>query len=90
MNCRNMQVTCGGLQSAHTAAVAALAAEHGMRAHLLVRIVSGASTATYSMHAATEIVSDACLMTCGWLGGEMQLHGCRHVGSGQPCRQGTT
>ncbi len=31
-------MTCGGLQSAHTAAVAALAAEHGMRAHLLVSI----------------------------------------------------
>lgn len=30
-------VTCGGLQSAHTAAVAALAAENGMRAHLLTR-----------------------------------------------------
>ena len=30
-------VTCGGLQSAHTAAVAAVAAEHGKRAHLLVR-----------------------------------------------------
>ena len=31
------QVTCGGLQSAHTAAVAALCAERGVRAHLLVR-----------------------------------------------------
>ena len=31
------QVTCGGLQSAHTAAVAAACAERGMRAHLLVR-----------------------------------------------------
>ena len=30
-------VTCGGTQSAHTLAVAAAAAEHGMRAHLLVR-----------------------------------------------------
>lgn len=29
-------VTCGGLQSAHTAAFAAAAAEAGMRAHLLV------------------------------------------------------
>ena len=32
-----VQVTCGGLQSAHTAAVAALCAECGVRAHLLVR-----------------------------------------------------
>jgi 1-aminocyclopropane-1-carboxylate deaminase/D-cysteine desulfhydrase-like pyridoxal-dependent ACC family enzyme len=31
------QVTCGGLQSAHTAAIAALCAERGVRAHLLVR-----------------------------------------------------
>ncbi|PRW39108.1 D-cysteine desulfhydrase mitochondrial [Chlorella sorokiniana] len=30
-------VTCGGLQSAHTLAVAAAAAQHGKRAHLLVR-----------------------------------------------------
>lgn len=30
-------VTCGGLQSAHTVAVAAACAEHGRRAHLLVR-----------------------------------------------------
>lgn len=30
-------VTCGGLQSAHTMAVAAACAEHGIRAHLLVR-----------------------------------------------------
>lgn len=30
-------VTCGGLQSAHTTAVAAACAEHGIRAHLLVR-----------------------------------------------------
>ena len=30
-------MTCGGLQSAHTAAVAALCAEQGLRAHLLVR-----------------------------------------------------
>ena len=30
-------VTCGGLQSAHALAVAAAAAEHGKRAHLLVR-----------------------------------------------------
>lgn len=30
-------ITCGGLQSAHTLAVAAAAAEHGKRAHLLVR-----------------------------------------------------
>lgn len=29
-------VTCGGLQSAHTAAFATAAAEAGMRAHLLV------------------------------------------------------
>lgn len=38
--CRHMcphQVTCGGVQSAHTAAVAAAAANHGMRSHLLVR-----------------------------------------------------
>lgn len=32
-----LQVTCGGLQSAHCAAVAAACAERGMRAHLLVR-----------------------------------------------------
>lgn len=32
-----MQLTCGGLQSAHTAAVAAACAEQGIRAHLLVR-----------------------------------------------------
>jgi hypothetical protein len=32
-----LQVTCGGQQSAHTAAVAAACAEHGMLAHLLVR-----------------------------------------------------
>lgn len=30
-------VTCGGLQSTHTLAVAAAAADHGKRAHLLVR-----------------------------------------------------
>lgn len=30
-------ITCGGLQSAHLLAVAALAAQHGMRSHLLVR-----------------------------------------------------
>ena len=30
-------VTCGGSQSAHVVAVAAAAAEHGMRAHLLLR-----------------------------------------------------
>lgn len=30
-------ITCGGLQSAHLLAVAALAAEYGVRAHLLVR-----------------------------------------------------
>lgn len=30
-------VTCGGCQSAHTAAVAVACAEHGMRAHLLLR-----------------------------------------------------
>ena len=32
-----MKVTCGGLQSAHTAAVAAAFAEQGLRAHLLIR-----------------------------------------------------
>ena len=32
-----LQVTCGGVQSAHTAAVAAACAERGMRAHLLIR-----------------------------------------------------
>lgn len=32
-----MQLTLGGLQSAHTAAVAAACAEQGLRAHLLVR-----------------------------------------------------
>lgn len=32
-----MQLTCGGVQSAHTAAVAAACAEHGMKAHLLIR-----------------------------------------------------
>ncbi len=32
-----MQLTCGGVQSAHTAAVAAACAEQGIRAHLLVR-----------------------------------------------------
>ena len=32
-----LQVTCGGLQSAHTAAVAAACAERGLRSHLLVR-----------------------------------------------------
>ena len=32
-----LQVTCGGLQSAHCAAVAALCAERGLHAHLLVR-----------------------------------------------------
>ena len=31
------QITCGGLQSSHTAAVAQLCAERGVRAHLLVR-----------------------------------------------------
>ena len=31
------QITCGGLQSAHTAAVAQLCAERGLRTHLLVR-----------------------------------------------------
>ncbi len=31
------QITCGGLQSSHTAAVAQLCAERGLRAHLLVR-----------------------------------------------------
>lgn len=31
------QVTCGGLQSAHTVAVAAACAERGLNAHLLVR-----------------------------------------------------
>lgn len=30
-------VTCGGLQSAHTLAVAAASAQHGKRTHLLVR-----------------------------------------------------
>ncbi|KAK9809211.1 hypothetical protein WJX72_011493 [[Myrmecia] bisecta] len=30
-------VTCGGVQSAHTAAVAAACAENGLRAHLLIR-----------------------------------------------------
>ncbi len=33
----HLQLTCGGLQSAHTAAVAAACAEQGIRAHLLVR-----------------------------------------------------
>ena len=37
MHARIIQVTCGGLQSAHTAAVAAACAERGMRTHLLVR-----------------------------------------------------
>lgn len=32
-----LQLTCGGVQSAHTAAVAAACAEHGMQAHLLIR-----------------------------------------------------
>ena len=32
-----LQLTCGGLQSAHTAAVAAACAEQGIKAHLLVR-----------------------------------------------------
>lgn len=32
-----LQLTCGGIQSAHTAAVAAASAEHGIRAHLLIR-----------------------------------------------------
>ena len=32
-----MQLTCGGLQSAHTAAVAAACAEQGIKAHLLIR-----------------------------------------------------
>ena len=32
-----LKLTCGGLQSAHTAAVAAACAEQGIRAHLLVR-----------------------------------------------------
>lgn len=32
-----LQVTCGGLQSAHTAAVAFACAERGITAHLLVR-----------------------------------------------------
>ena len=32
-----LQITCGGLQSAHTAAMAAACAEHGIRAHLLIR-----------------------------------------------------
>ena len=32
-----LQLTCGGVQSAHTAAVAAACAEQGIRAHLLVR-----------------------------------------------------
>lgn len=32
-----MQLACGGVQSAHTAAVAAAAAETGLKAHLLVR-----------------------------------------------------
>ena len=31
------QVCCGGVQSAHTAAVACLCAEVGMRAHCIVR-----------------------------------------------------
>ena len=31
------QVCCGGVQSAHTAAVACLCAEHGVRAHCLIR-----------------------------------------------------
>lgn len=35
--CLLAQVTCGGVQSAHTAAVAAACAENGMSAHLLVR-----------------------------------------------------
>ena len=34
---RRIQVTCGGVQSAHTSAVAAVAAAHGITAHLLVR-----------------------------------------------------
>ena len=34
-------VTCGGTQSAHILAVAAAAAENGMRAHLLVRAGGG-------------------------------------------------
>ncbi len=33
----SLQITCGGLQSSHTAAVAQLCAERGLRAHLLVR-----------------------------------------------------
>ena len=33
----DLQVTCGGLQSAHTAAIAAACAERGLRSHLLVR-----------------------------------------------------
>ena len=33
----DLQVTCGGLQSAHTAAIAAVCAERGLRSHLLVR-----------------------------------------------------
>ena len=37
MSVRFAQVTCGGVQSAHTAAVAAACAERGIRAHLLVR-----------------------------------------------------
>lgn len=32
-----MQVTCGGLQSAHTAAMSCACSEFGMNAHLLVR-----------------------------------------------------
>ena len=36
-NLSGLQLTCGGLQSAHTAAVAAACAEQGIKAHLLVR-----------------------------------------------------
>lgn len=37
LQCATHAVTCGGLQSAHTTAVAAVCARHGIKAHLLVR-----------------------------------------------------
>ncbi len=60
-----LQVTCGGLQSAHCAAFAAICAERGLRSHLLVRGERPAVPAGYVKHfAATDgnfLTSGVCL-----------------------------
>ena len=70
-----LQVTCGGLQSAHTAAVAALAAEHGIRAHLLV-----GCCATTSSWDVPDVSLDKAV----------HIGICRFEASGRLCLLGTT